>query len=1094
MDTVRVLLLEDHEGEARLNQRLLERSYTTEFRFESSRTLQEALPILERSTFDIALLDLNLPDSRGIDTFLALQTAAPELPIVIVSAVADDRIAQTAIRHGAQDYLVKGNITSETLTRVVRYAIARKEAGGIAGRIVLKPDTMSLPLCASFVLDEQGNVILAAAQLATLFHQSDPITLLNKPLHSFIDSKDEPLFTDALRRVLRAAVGETLIVHARSLEQPAPRLQLTLACTDLGQNRQQVQGTAVPVPDGQDDHNEGALLEMRYRTLVENIQDGVFVVFDEKIIFANRALAEMLGYELDELRGTDFVNLIAPEDQHTMFEKYRRRVSGEEVEAQYECMAMHRNGSRVRTQFSVGRIPVQDGFGAMGTVKNLTEQYRASYLMRLQHRLAIDLAHAHHREEIYEHVLQVVLRIDSIDLATIYVLNPDTGQFQQAAWRGLCGPFPVETSQTAFEQAHTRLINEAAAMYLDASSLAQDRFGAMLSPEGIRSFGLIPVSHGGARIAALDVASLTAERFDETIQRALESIASFLGGVLARVIAEDAQKESEMLYRAVVEKSHDAIFIYRDEQLVFANEKTLALTGYSKEELATLNPWTLVHPDDRARLQSIASQRISGSTVPAVYEGRILTRDGTIRTGEFAATLLRYEGESAALVTVRDVTSRKSQEEDLKRSDVLIRAAGFAAARFLRTDDWRDCIMEVLERFGTAANVCRVVIFENIPDERGDRIMRQRAVWVRPEMRDSMIDRVPDGFSYEDEPFRRWAEEMSAGNPISGIIDNLPTEEQVFLARQNVRSLAMLPVFCGDQWWGTVRFDECRLRRTWLRSEIEAMAVSAETLGAAIRRKHVEEQLIASREHAVQADAIKKAFIANISHEVRTPVNIILGYLALIAELTAHDVDEELHEFVRAINDASMRLIRTVDSVLNISRFQSRDIAINSMALRLDKLLLDCCEKFRRPAEEKGLAFSYENACGSCEIMGDRYFLTEAFEHLLDNAVKFTSSGSVSLRLSTGSEQQAIVSVIDTGIGISEAFLEKVFDPYLQEDMGYNRMYEGVGLGLTLVKLFLEAHGAAIDVSSRKGDGTRIDVTFPPHEHGILSRDAHGRF
>jgi PAS domain S-box-containing protein len=593
---------------------------------------------------------------------------------------------------------------------------------------------------------------------------------------------------------------------------------------------------------------------------------------------------------------------------------------------------------------------------------------------------------------------------------------------------------------------------------------------------------LIPVSHGGARIAALDVASLTVERFDETIQRALESIASFLGGVLARVIAEEARKESELLYRAVVEKSHDAIFIYRDEKLIFANERTLALTGYGKEELTTLNPWTLVHPDDRERLRTIAAQRISGSDVPAVYEGRILARDGTIRTGEFAATLIRYEGDSAALVTVRDVSSRKSQEEDLQRSDILIRAAGFAAARFLRSDDWRDCIMEVIERLGMAANVCRVVIFENIPDERGARIMRQRAVWVRPEMRDSMIDRVPDGFSYEDEPFRRWAAEMSAGNPVSGIIDNLPDEEQVFLARQNVRSLAMLPVFCGEEWWGTVRFDECRLRRTWLRSEIEAMTVSAETLGAAIRRKRVEEQLITSREHAVQADAIKKAFIANISHEVRTPVNIILGYLALIAELTAKDDDDELHEFVRAVNDASMRLIRTVDSVLNISRFQSRDIAMNSTTLRLDKLLANCSEKFRQRAENKGLEFSYENTCGSCEISGDRYFLTDAFEHLLDNAVKFTPRGSVSLRLSTGIERQALVSVVDSGVGISEAFIEKVFDPYLQEDMGYNRMYEGVGLGLTLVKLYLDAHGASIGITSRKGEGTRIDVTFPRQE------------
>ncbi|MBE0645796.1 MAG: PAS domain S-box protein [Bacteroidetes bacterium] len=1088
MEIVQVLLLEDHEGEARLNQRLLERSYTTEFHFESFRTLHEALASLEGGNYDVALLDLNLPDSKGIDTFLALQTAAPELPVVIVSAVADDRLARAAIRHGAQDYLVKGSITSETLTRVVGYAIARKQAAGLSGRISLHADNPELPLSASFALDAEGNICLAAAQLARLFEQTDPFALLYKPILSFIDPLDTPRVTAALTRVQRSGSAETLIAHAAAPKGPGGRLLIILSRVSTGTDSGLVQGTVVAAPAGVDEDSEGKEMETRYRALVEHSQDGVFVLSDGKIVFANAALADMLGYEAEELVDKEIVNLVAPEDHELVLSNYRRRVAGEEVGGRYDFTALHRNGSRLRVQLSVGRIPLKDGIGVMGTLKNITEQYRVSYLMRLQHRLAIELAHSQQREEIYDHVLQGVLRIENIDLAAIYVQDPDTGTFHQAAWRGLCGPFPSAASQAVFDQVHNRLVRETTPLYLDAESLSDDRIGKMLSPEGIRAFGLIPVLHGGLSIAALDVASLTAERFDEPVQRTLESIASFLGGVLARMLAEEARKESDLLYRAVVEKSHDAIFIYRDDHLVFVNEKTLALTGYTRDELASLNPWTLIHPDDRQRIQSVAAQRLEGSKAPIVYEGRILTKDGTIRTGEFATTLIRYEGEAAALVTVRDITSRKSQEEELKRSDALIRAAGFAAARFLRTADWKDSIMEVLERFGAAANVCRLVIFENVPDENGARIMRQRAVWVRPEMRDSMIDRVPDGQSFEDEPFRRWAAELSAGNPIAGIIDNLPDEEQVFLARQNVRSLAVLPVFCGDHWWGIIRFDECRLRRSWLRAELEAMGVSAETLGAAIRRKLAEEQLVASREQAVQADAIKKSFIANISHEVRTPLNIILGYLALVAELMERENGEELQEFVVAINEASLRLIRTVDSILNISRFHAHDIAINSVPLRLDKLLADCGEKFRRQAEEKGLEFVFENTSGAIELRGDQHFLAEAFEHLLDNAVKFTSKGSVALSLTEGQEGEAVVLIADTGIGISETFLERVFDPYLQEDMGYNRMYEGIGLGLTLVKLYLEAHGALINIVSKKGEGTRIEVRFPGFSASAASR------
>ncbi|MFZ1729056.1 MAG: PAS domain S-box protein [Bacteroidota bacterium] len=1079
MEVVHVLLLEDHEGEARLNQRLLERSYSTEFQFESFRFLKDAIEVVKQRKFDVVLLDLNVLDSKGLDTFLALQAAAPQLPVVIVSAVADDRVAQTAIHQGAQDYLVKGSITSEILTRVVLFAIARKQALSDEGRIIFQPAFEALPLCAAFALDEEGNITHAASQLAQLFELPDPHASLYRPLVSFVAEEDRPRLLDSLKRVRRNESAESLLVHTASSRQPAARVLVSLSRAAVASGAGKIQGTVVPAPPGMDTSSEGAQLEARYRTLVEHSQDGVFVVSNGKIISANRAFCELLGFHIDEVYGKGVADLIAPEDYPFVLDNYQRRIAGEEVEEVYECMALHSNGSRLRVQLSVGRISLGDGFGVMGTLKDVTERYRLSYLARLQQRLAIDLAHAKDREEIYEYVLQSVLRIERIDVAAIYIQDIKTGHFQQSAWRGLRGPFPAAEAQAAFDQMHDRLVRETASLFLNEKELSTDRFGSLLLPSGIRAFGLVPVMHGGMSIAAIDVGTLTAESFDEPIQHTLESIASFLGGVLARVLAEESRMESEILYRAVVEKSHDAIIIYCESGLVFANQRASDITGYAREEMTAMNPWAIVHPEDRARVQSFAASRSTGNTEPIVYEARILAKDGTIRIGEFAGTVIRYGGVPASLVTVRDLTSRKTQEEELKRSDALIRAAGFAATKFLRAADWEDSIMEVLERFGSASNVCRVVIFENVDEEHASRVMRQRAVWVRPEMRDSMIERVPDGHSFDDEPFHRWAAELSAGNPVSGIIDNLPNEEQVFLARQNVRSLAVLPVFCGDKWWGIIRFDECRVRRTWLRSELEAMGVSAETLGAAIRRKQAEQELVTSREVALQADAIKKSFIANISHEVRTPVNIVLGYLALVAEMIAADVGEEINEYVEAINDASLRLVRTVDSVLNISRFQTGDISIASEPLRLDKLLWDCGERFRRQAEEKGLILTFHNECERIEILGDQHFLVESIEHLIDNAIKFTAKGEISLDLSLGSDQEPVIHIKDTGIGVSEEFLEKVFEPYLQEDIGYDRMYEGIGLGLTLVKLYLEAHGATIHIESIKGDGTLIEVVFP---------------
>ncbi len=990
METVNVLLIEDHEGEARLNQRLLERSHTMEFRFTNRRTLAEAQEALADSAFDVMLLDLNLPDSSGLETYSKLQQHAQRLPVVIISAVADDRLAAEAIRRGAQDYLVKGNITSEIMTRVVRYAMARMEHVRATG-------------------DTAGRMSAVAAQATA-----------------------RPEGKDAQADVQHADTASIL-----------------------------------------------AASESKYRTLIEHSQDGVFIVRDGIMLFVNRALEEMTGYASDEMIGQPMTEFIAPEDRKAVTDRHMQRMAGEDVTQQYTLSLLHRGGTRRRAMLSVDRIPYEDGHAAMGTVKDITQQERIAYLLRIQHQLALDLAYTNDAEAVYEHMLKAVLRVETIDCAGVHILDPTSGRYHSMASRGVRDVFRDLAGDEEYENGYQRLIRESASVFLSAEEL-RSMSGLRRLPElGVQCLGLIPVTHAGRVIAALGVCSLTFSECDPIIRQAIESAASYLGGVLARIAAEEALKDSEQLYRAVVDKSHDAIFIYRDDRLLFANERTVELTGYSRDELMQLNAWSLVHPEDRARIQDIARSRSNADLSPIVYEGRVLTKDGTIRAGEFATTIIRYQHEPAALVTVRDITSRKSQEEDLRRSDALLRSSGFAAARFLRTADWESCIGEVLEHYGAAANVCRVLLIQNARDAAGYVRMKQRHVWVRREMRDTLLESIPDGQSYEEAPFRRWAEELGAGRPIASVIDHMPDAEQIILARQNVRSTALIPVFQGEEWWGFLRFDECRMRRTWLRPEIDAMQVGAETLGAAISRKRAEQDLIAERDRAERADSIKQAFIANMSHEVRTPLNIILGYLVLVTELSGAEENEEVHEFVQAIDDASQRLIRTVDSIMNISRFQTEDISLERAPLRFDKLIASCVEKFRHLADEKQIRLEFQNHLGEAELIADEHFLAESIEHLVDNAVKFTARGGVTITLQTGDADSMRLSVADTGIGISSEFMKRMYDPYMQEDIGYDRVYEGIGLGLTLVKLYLEAHGAAIDVQSSKGEGSTFVVTFP---------------
>ncbi|MBN1448176.1 MAG: PAS domain S-box protein [Bacteroidetes bacterium] len=1074
MEIVNVLLIEDHEGEARLNQRLLERSHTMEFHFTNLRTLAEAQDALAHSMFDVLLLDLNLPDCKGVETFERLQEAAPQLPIVIISAIADERIATEAIRCGAQDYLVKGNITSEVMTRVVRYAMARKTH--TSPFAIPVRSTTDYPLAVPFLVTQDDTLRIDMRHLAHLVDvekAEQPLTL-----QQLIDGKDKARTELLLDRVRRGGSAEMITVLLASPAVAENAAVLLIVNPPRKRSDAALRGIFLPVATGLHAETDLAASEAKYRALVEHSQDGVFIIRDGLLLFVNRALADLTGYDPEEMVARPMTDFIAPEDRRNVTDRYERRMAGEDVPTRYEFSILHRSGHRRRVQLSVGRIPYEDDYAAMGTVKDVTEQQRIAYLLRIQHQLALDLAYASDAQTVQEHILNAVLRIESIDCAAVYALDHREGGYHCVLSRGVQDVHAELESSVTFHEEHERLIRQSATVFFPADEMKEMRGFAVLTAHGVQCMGIIPVIHGGAIIAALSVCSLTDSVCLPIVQQALESIASNLGGVLARLSAEEAMQDTDLLYRAVVDKSHDAIFIYRDDRLLFANERTMELTGYSREELLSSNPWSLIHPEDRPRIQEIATQRVSLSDTPIVYEGRVLTRDGTIRLGEFASTIIRYQQDLAALVTVRDITSRKSQEENLRRSDALLRSSGFAAARFLRSSDWESCIHEVLEHYGDAANVCRVLLMQNHRDPSGELCMKQRYVWVRREMRETLLESVPDGQSYSDAPFTRWAEELTAGRPIASVIDYLPDAEQIILARQSVRSTAFIPVFEGEEWWGFLRFDECRVRRTWLRPEIDAMQVAAETLGAAIHRKRSEEVILAARDRAEHADNIKKAFIANMSHEVRTPLNIILGYLVLVAELSG-DSNEEVREFVQAIDDASQRLIRTVDSIMNISRFQMEDIALERVPLRFDKLVGNCVDSFRHLAEEKHLDLQFHNTCGHVELMADQHFLAESVEHLIDNAVKFTSRGSVTVRLDREPPTGVTLSVADTGIGISREFLERMYDPYMQEDIGYDRVYEGIGLGLTLVKLYLEAHGARIDVESRKGEGTIFSVTFP---------------
>lgn len=163
--------------------------------------------------------------------------------------------------------------------------------------------------------------------------------------------------------------------------------------------------------------------------------------------------------------------------------------------------------------------------------------------------------------------------------------------------------------------------------------------------------------------------------------------------------------------------------------------------------------------------------------------------------------------------------------------------------------------------------------------------------------------------------------------------------------------------------------------------------------------------------------------------------------------------------------------------ILNFSRIQSGDFPVSFENLDFVSLIGNIIAQYKVTLATKSVNIYFINNAGSVYVKGDNYSLTHAISNLVDNAVKFTDEGYIKVVLYIENENLKI-DIQDTGIGISDYYIEQVFDPYSQEEIGYSRSYEGVGLGLAIVKKFLELNNAEITVKSKKSVGSLFTITF----------------
>jgi signal transduction histidine kinase len=244
-------------------------------------------------------------------------------------------------------------------------------------------------------------------------------------------------------------------------------------------------------------------------------------------------------------------------------------------------------------------------------------------------------------------------------------------------------------------------------------------------------------------------------------------------------------------------------------------------------------------------------------------------------------------------------------------------------------------------------------------------------------------------------------------------------------------------------------------------------------------RRKTQIELEEAKEKAQESNKMKSEFIAQMSHEIRTPLNTIMSFSKMIKEDLENKISEEFSNEVDAIDEASKRIIRSIELILDLSEMESDSYSYNPEPFDVyEDVLSNLYEEYIDIAARKGLILKLEKTAHDSVITADKHGVTQIFSNLIDNAIKFTEKGSVEIKIYDDQENSLTVSIIDTGIGISEHFIRELFKPFTQEDHGYTRKFDGMGLGLTLVESCCKINKAEIKVLSSKGKGTAFHITF----------------
>ena len=318
------------------------------------------------------------------------------------------------------------------------------------------------------------------------------------------------------------------------------------------------------------------------------------------------------------------------------------------------------------------------------------------------------------------------------------------------------------------------------------------------------------------------------------------------------------------------------------------------------------------------------------------------------------------------------------------------------------------------------------------------------------------------------------------------IEDNAYKEFIRTFSSENLKKLVSRQIqdFGGDfqRWFGTsYRWVNVRVLFDDTLRDDEAVLCFREIEAEKTQQLQEKQLLETALKHAQQSEKNQLNFFNNMSHDMRTPLNAIIGLTRLMEQYKDHP--EKIQTYLSRIRFASRQLLELVNDILDMSRLEQGQLSISNQQFDITQIIRQCTDSFQSTAQAEDKPFHIHISLLNGTVIGDPFRLAQILNNLLSNAFKYTERGdSVSLsvkQMRDGIATKYIIAITDTGIGMSEEFLERLFEPYSREVRFFSRQISGTGLGLAIVKSLVTQMNGQINVKSSLGQGTTFTVVVP---------------